>query len=192
MNKIYCIRHGWCAHNDGYYEVGMKAFEDKKYIKSQLTEKGIIQAQRLGEVWTEKDNIDIILTSPLERCIDTANLIFGNQSKLYVLDCLREYPAGLHYCNYRSSKSELLHKYNNIHYIDVPDENEDSYFKHNRLETKDEALLRINNLKNFLHKYKNKNIAIIGHCSLFSLLLNKDLHTIKHCYPYTYTFLKKL
>jgi len=186
MNTIYCIRHGWSAHNDGFIESGYdeKVFEDIKYKKSPLTEKGIDQAKKLGESWHEKNNIDIILCSPMERCIETANLIFGQQCELNILECLREYPAGIHWCNYRSSRDELINNYPNIKTIDIPYEEEDSYFNPELFESKYDLQKRVNKLKKYLNQYKNKNIAIIGHCLFFSEILNKDFKTIKHCYPY--------
>ena len=47
---------------------------------------------------------------------------------------------------------------------------------------------KINNFKKILSKYKNKNIAVIGHCSFFGEFLNRDLETIQHCYPYHIVF----
>jgi len=185
MNHVYCIRHGWSQHNEGFAERGMSAFEEKKYIKSSLTEKGKIQAMRLGNGWKEKNSIDIILCSPLERCIETALLIFGKNCKINILECLREYPAGLHWCNYRSSREELLNNYHQIESIDIPiNDTNDNYFNKERFETKLELKNRVKTLKQYLKKYQGKTIAIVGHCSYFGELLGKNLEDIEHCHPY--------
>ena len=186
MNNIYCIRHGWSDHNEAFLksDYDMKVFESKEFIKSKLTEKGIAQARLLRNNWSEKNNIDIIFSSPMERCLDTANIIFGNNCEIHVLECLREFPAGLHWCNYRSSSLELMENYPNIISMDIPNEYIDSYFDPNYFESKDNLIKRVNKFKNYLKKYKNKNIAVVGHCQFFSELLYKNCESIKHCYPY--------
>ena len=190
MNNIYCIRHGWSDHNEAFLksDYDEKVFESKKYKKSRLTEKGIIQARLLNDNWDEKNNIDIILCSPMERCLDTANIIFGNNCEINVLECLREFPAGLHWCNYRSSLVELVQSYPNIKTIDVPNEYIDSYFDPKKFESRNNLKKRVNKFKNYLKSYNNINIAVISHCQFLSEFLNKDFESIKHCYPYKINF----
>jgi broad specificity phosphatase PhoE len=75
--KIYITRHGETQWNTEQRIQG--------WSNSNLTEKGIENAKRLGE--SLKDvSFDLIYCSPLGRTIDTAKYILGNKSTEIVID----------------------------------------------------------------------------------------------------------
>ena len=64
--KIYAARHGQTSWNAQNRILGRTDLE--------LTETGVQQAEKLAEILNEK-NIDIILSSPLKRAIQTSEII---------------------------------------------------------------------------------------------------------------------
>ena len=77
--KLYVVRHGETIENSNDCLCGR--------INSSLTEKGIEQAKEVSEKFKDK-NIDLIVSSPLERCKQTANVISNNQIPVIYSDSL--------------------------------------------------------------------------------------------------------
>lgn len=84
--KIYITRHGETQWNKKGLMQGWK--------NSDLTEKGIENAKRLGE--RLKDiNFDVIYCSPLDRAIDTAKYINGeSNTRIVIVESLKEMGFG--------------------------------------------------------------------------------------------------
>ena len=105
--QLWCIRHGTAVHNVMAKDIGDKAYTD--YTDTPLVENGQNEATELGKTWTELKNIEIVYVSPLTRTLQTASNIFKNSGKKFVaIDELMEYPQGVHFCNKRKNKSELI------------------------------------------------------------------------------------
>jgi probable phosphoglycerate mutase len=84
--KIYITRHGETKWNK---EGRMQGWKD-----SNLTEKGIQNAKKLGESLKHID-FDCIYCSPLGRAVDTAKYIIGNKDiKIVIEDSLKEMGFG--------------------------------------------------------------------------------------------------
>lgn len=64
--KLYVVRHGETVENANNCLVGR--------INSSLTEKGIEQAKKVREYFKDK-KIDLIVSSPLDRCKQTSEII---------------------------------------------------------------------------------------------------------------------
>ena len=64
--EIILVRHGMTDYNQ------KKVFHG--WIESNLNKTGILQGERTAFVLSKED-IDVIFTSPLKRCIDTTNII---------------------------------------------------------------------------------------------------------------------
>ena len=100
--NLFAIRHGEATHNVLFKKEGMKTFFDQNYYDTELTNKGFNQSIELGNNWDDKNKMDLVIVSPLYRTLQTANNIFKNvKVKIIALDCLKEYPQGLHTCNKR-------------------------------------------------------------------------------------------
>ncbi len=106
--KFIFVRHGEAEHNVAFHEVGDSAFTDPKYKDARLTEKGIQQARATGVALQNLKILDI-WSSPLTRCIQTAEEIFeeNNVQELWLHDSLLERLGGGHICNDRLACHEL-------------------------------------------------------------------------------------
>jgi broad specificity phosphatase PhoE len=192
MNKtLYLIRHGLSLHNELYYKIGVGAFKHKSVIDSPLIQDGHIQSIELGNKWENKNKIELVLVSPLMRTLDTCMNIFGSTDiNIECYEFLREYPIGEDTCNKRSSLSKIRNKYPKINFHL---NNDDDILWTDKRETIEELEIRINEIKEFIKKRKEKHIAIVSHSSLIGKF--KDNHIpyiengdeeLKYCYPYEY------
>tara|TARA_Y100000022_G_C13061347_1_gene289031 strand:- start:1 stop:600 length:600 start_codon:yes stop_codon:yes gene_type:complete len=189
--NLFAIRHGEATHNVLFKKEGMKTFFDQNYYDTELTNKGFNQSIELGNNWDDKNKMDLVIVSPLYRTLQTANNIFKNvKVKIIALDCLKEYPQGLHTCNKRKTKKELEKIFPTIDF-NYLDSNEDLMWSDTDSETIDELLRRINKMYDFIEKTDFKNIALVGHNSFISMIkdqkLNRNedgLDELKHCFPY--------
>lgn len=77
--KLYVVRHGETIENANDCLVGR--------INTSLTEKGINQAKQVSEYFKDK-NIDLIVSSPLDRCKKTAEIISDNRIPIIYSDSL--------------------------------------------------------------------------------------------------------
>ena len=103
VKTLYCIRHGTSEHNIRYKEVGDIAFNEK--MDTKLVDAGIIESTNLGITWDKRDNIDIVIVSPLSRTLETCYNIFKNTStNIVVLGDLIEDPQHSEICNRRMNK----------------------------------------------------------------------------------------
>lgn len=68
--KLYIVRHGETIENANDCLVGR--------INSSLTENGLEQARKVSKYFENK-NIDVIVSSPLDRCKKTAQIISNNK-----------------------------------------------------------------------------------------------------------------
>tara|TARA_Y100000389_G_C17454188_1_gene516918 strand:- start:2372 stop:2950 length:579 start_codon:yes stop_codon:yes gene_type:complete len=191
MNKqIYLIRHGEALHNVLFKVVGNNAYT--KFRDTELTIIGKMQAEALGKKWKEKQNIDLILVSPLTRTLETALRIFPNNKKsIIALDSLKEYPQSIQICNQRKDLDELIKTYNKVDFSNL---NKNNYWNDYPLQQEIEVnklKKRISVFKKFIKNRNEKNIAVIGHSSYFNMMLHNivddESNELEHCYPYKYT-----
>lgn len=175
--KIYWIRHGEGKHNVLFRKIGEEAFI--KCEDAELTQVGIDQAKRANKKM-KKIQIDLIIVSPLTRTLETASLIFGQNTPMISYDEFLEHPQGVHLCNRRKKRSELMKKYPNVDFKikEVP-KWQDHY------ETQSELKKRVKKGKAILKKSKEMNIAVVCHNSYIKCALGFDLEgEIEHCHPY--------
>jgi probable phosphoglycerate mutase len=120
--KLIFVRHGEAEHNVGFHQRGEEAFLDPKYKDAALTEKGKEQARETARSLASLKILDI-WSSPLTRCIETAEELFeetGAQD-FYLHDNLLERLGGGHECNTRKCKKELVEKYQLLKTSYLPD-----------------------------------------------------------------------
>jgi len=199
--KIYCIRHGESTHNIDYIKYGRSTYYDKTKVDTKLTNKGINQAKNLGNTWyelTEKNQtnkIDLIITSPLSRCLQTTTHIFLNNTNAPIisLEGCREYPLGAEYCNKRETLNTLKEKYPHIIFSNIYS-NEDELWTE-RKETVDELEERVNefkqNLKSIIKEKNYKNVVIVSHSTFLRKFIYNVVDEIfenelPHCTPIKY------
>jgi len=186
MKQVYCIRHGIAEHNVLFHEIGEKAYmtiED-----SNLTDKGIIESTILGENWISKNNIELVIVSPLTRTIQTAKNIFKNTNvKMFAFDELKEYPGSYELINHRKDKRELVlqhHPYINFKFLSE----KDNLWHDTNIESMESLEKRIVKMKDFILSRKENNIAIVSHSSYLAYFLKGKVadfdNELKHCFPY--------
>ena len=137
--------------------------------------------------------IDLVLCSSLTRTLETARNIFSSINvPIIALDIIKEFPQGLHTCNKRSDKKELIQQFPEIDFSEVVTE-EDNLWNDRREETIDELDHRITSFNSFIKSRKEENIAIISHNSFIGQYKDKKIplmengdEEILHCYPYKY------
>lgn len=85
--KLYVARHGQTVWNAQNKVCGVTDVE--------LTEKGIEQAEKLADI--VPDNIDVIITSPLKRAIETGKIVAEkNNIPMYIEELLIEQNYGIY------------------------------------------------------------------------------------------------
>ena len=192
IKNLYLIRHGHSLHNELFHKMGVKAFRIPATIDAPLTNEGHLQSIELGQSWQNKNEIELVLVSPLTRTLETAMNIFGDTDiPIISEEFLREYPIGEDTCNKRSSLTLLKNKYPRIDFNLISDQ--DTLWTSEYRETIDELEQRLDKMVKYLQNRKEINIAIVGHSSYFGQF--KDNHIgykengdedLKHCYPYEF------
>ena len=191
MKNIYFIRHGLAQHNTQFKLHGKGTFYNPLYYDTKLIEEGHRQATNLGKTWNEIRNIELVLTSPLMRCLQTTDNIFkGIDVPIVAIDIIKEFPQGLQTCNRRSDIDSLKPMFPKIDFSFI-EHNEDILWNPQREETLDELNLRIDALNHFLNGRDEKNIAIVSHSSFIGQYKDKKIALIEngdtellHCHPY--------
>jgi len=192
MSKLlYLIRHGHALHNELFQKIGVQAFRVPEVIDSPLTETGLTQAKTLGEDWHNKNDIELVLVSPLTRCLETAVNIFDPMTPIVCQEFLREFPIGEDTCNMRSDTNFLRDKYPTIDFKEI-NLLTDSLWTEERepIEGLDKRIIQ---MIEYIKRRPEKKIAIVSHASFIGHF--KDNHIayiengeqeLKHCYPYEY------
>ena len=148
--KLYIVRHGETVENANNCLVGR--------INSSLTENGILQAKQIKEILSKKD-IDLIVSSPLDRCKQTALIISDNKIPVIYSDSLLGRDHGEFTGMPRDSINydEYWNYNKNMHYEKA--ENIRDLF--NRVEK------LVIELK---EKFSDKNIIIVTHSGIMRIL----------------------
>ena len=161
--ELWCVRHGEATHNVDYRKRGEVAYLDEVHTNSALTSRGKAQAARC----TLPGRPDIAVTSPLRRAYDTAHIALGAHPgvQLVTLDCLREFPNGVHTPNrlFRSQDT----------------------WRADREETRAELKERVAEFRRWLGDVKHlyKTVAVFGHTSYFEELLGREGQALPHAVP---------
>ncbi len=152
MTTIYFVRHAqsnYENHDDQTRELTEKGLEDRKLVSKYLKDK----------------NIDIILSSPYKRAVDTVRHFADNNNyTIEIIDDFRE----------RKIDSAWIEDFNGFN----KHQWEDFSYKLSDGETLYEVQERnIRTLKDVLERYKDKNIVIGSHGTALSTIINYFDHT---------------
>ncbi|KAL0384377.1 UNVERIFIED_CONTAM: Phosphoglycerate mutase-like protein 1 [Sesamum radiatum] len=207
---IHLVRHAQGIHNvEG--DKNYKAYMSPEYFDAHLTQLGWQQVDNLRKHVHSSGlikKIDVVITSPLLRTIQTAVGVFGgegytdrmdvlplmvanagNSSRAAIssLDCppilavelCREH-LGVHPCDKRRSVSESQCLFPAVDFSLI-ESDDDSLWKADVRETKEEVAARGMNFMNWLFTRKEKEIAIVTHSGfLFHTLaaFGNDCHPL--------------
>ena len=191
MKKIFCIRHGQGFHNTDFLKFGRAAYYDPERADPQLTKIGMNQSKYLNRTWEDLKNIDVVIVSPLTRCLQTATHIFkGCNVSMIACENAREFPMGQQYSNKRSKRSILMKEFPRVNFEDLETE-EDTLWDPDNYETLHNLTKRVCDVKKLLEKRSEKNIALVAHSTfLMKLLFNTvdedESKELKHCHPYEF------
>ncbi len=150
---IYIFRHGQSTYN-------VMGRTQGHTNNSELSEMGIKQAVEIGQKLKDK-NIEIIISSPLKRAMQTAN--YANQSlnvniieDNHFIEVDIGDGEGLHYTEIQAKYGDFYHKWKNDETaLDISYPNG---------ETKREVRTRLfKGLDNYIKQNKYKSFAISGH-----------------------------
>ncbi|MBU79517.1 MAG: hypothetical protein CMD29_05270 [Flavobacteriales bacterium] len=189
---LYLIRHGKALHNELFETMGVKAFRIPEGIDPPLVKEGIDQSIQLRQNWVHKDEIELILVSPLTRTLETAMNIFQELNiPIICLEFLREYPIGEDTCNKRSETNLLKNKFPKIDFSEIKLEKDELWTE--KRETIEQLNDRLNQMKKYIQNRSEKKIAIVGHSSYLGQFKDNKIsyqengdEDLKHCYPYEY------
>lgn len=169
MTELFIIRHGESKMNSDNLFCG--------WSDSRLTDKGRMQALKAKEKLKDED-IDVIISSDLKRCYETAEIINKDRHLDIIYDNnLRELNfgvwEGLRYDEIREQFPDKIRKWE-IDYLN---------FKVPKGESLKEMYLRGNSaIEEIIQKYKNKKILIISHSGIIRSILSKQICGDINCY----------
>jgi len=174
--KIYVVRHGETVENANNCLVGR--------INSSLTIEGINQAKEVAKLFENK-KIDLIVSSPLDRCKQTAKVISNNKIPIELSNKL----LGRDHGEFTGCPKE------SINFNDYWNYNKNIQYE--KAESVKDLYDRVASLINELKiKYKDKNIIIVTHSGIMRVLYYyfKGIPedgilgeiTIKNCEVYEY------
>ncbi|KAL1534432.1 phosphoglycerate mutase-like protein 1 isoform X1 [Salvia divinorum] len=207
---IHLVRHAQGIHNvDG--DKNYKAFMSPEYFDAHLTQLGWQQVDNLRKHVHSSGlikSIDLVVTSPLLRTMQTAVGVFGGEAYSDKMDILplmvenagnSDHPAissldcppivavelcrehlGVHPCDKRRSISEYRSLFPGVDFSLI-ESDDDVLWKADVRETKDEVAARGMNFMNWLFTRKEKEIAIVTHSGfLFHTLaaFGNDCHPL--------------
>ena len=147
--KLYVIRHGETMENANNCLVGR--------INSSLTSKGKEQAKQVSNYFKDK-KIDLIVSSPLDRCKETAQIISNGVSIIYSDKLL-----GRDHGKFTGKPK------NSINFDEYWNYNKNIQYK------KAESVKKLYNrvatlIEELKEKYQNKNIIIVTHSGIMRVL----------------------
>ena len=144
--KLYVVRHGQTDQN----VLGLVQGD----TESDLTEKGREEAKALQEL-VESLNIDVVVSSPLRRALDTAKLITNNKKEIIIDERLIERDFGL-------SEGKPVDEELTVKYWDFS-LNTDI----NQVEKVQDLMFRITEfIEDMRSKYPDKKVLVVAHSAV--------------------------
>jgi broad specificity phosphatase PhoE len=186
---IRFLRHGQAMHNinaerlkaEGCsHDVFLRAMEIDDAHDAPLTDLGKSQARsaaQLESFKSAKETVDLVVSSPLSRALDTADLCFPAQDTplsrgRLCLENIREINGWLVNAK-RKPRSELCDAYGGWDFADLVDEDDTMWASWgNRLEDDESTRRRAYESMMWLWSRAEQDIALVAHGGIFSLLTN--------------------
>ena len=185
MKNLYFVRHGYALHNFLFWKIGKQAYDIRD---TQLMQKGVEQATSLADTWKDINDIELVVSSPSIRTLDTALLVFKNTNhKIVACDDVLEYPLGSEECNRRKDKFVLKTLYPQVDFSKIINEKLQWNYMHEPIESLHQ---RQEKFLDWIKKRPEKNICVVSHSSFIGELkdgvMGDEKHELKHCFPYKY------
>ena len=178
---VHFVRHGNGYHNQRVIELGYGCqchsekpvaacpYTGEGLVDARLTDIGQNEAKQLYDEIEKKGEfpVDLILTSPLSRAIETCLIGMGhaqyNTVPRICLEELRE-QSGVHFCDKRHSKSWLVKTFPSVDFSRISEE--DELFEEDKFETREHLGHRIRSFLDFIGQHEADRVAVFAHSSL--------------------------
>eukprot|EP00520_Triparma_pacifica_P013534 CAMPEP_0118658006 /NCGR_PEP_ID=MMETSP0785-20121206/14327_1 /TAXON_ID=91992 /ORGANISM="Bolidomonas pacifica, Strain CCMP 1866" /LENGTH=189 /DNA_ID=CAMNT_0006550973 /DNA_START=23 /DNA_END=592 /DNA_ORIENTATION=+ len=149
----------------------MDQMKEDDSLDAALTKEGVRQAKEAGEKCSlASSTLQLIVSSPLSRCLDTADLFFpGVSCSKVVLEEVREI-NGLLLNGQRRKKSVLAERYPEWDFSRITNE-EDSDWSPDELEDDESVVKRGLKALNFIWEREETEIAVVAHGGWFRKVL---------------------
>mmetsp|Transcript_43087 Transcript_43087/g.119167 ORF Transcript_43087/g.119167 Transcript_43087/m.119167 type:complete len:437 (-) Transcript_43087:90-1400(-) len=167
---LFFIRHGEALHNEASArswhestEAYTASLEDPALFDAALTERGRAQSVDLGRKLQEA-GVDLVVASPMRRCLETALFAFGDDLEIVVLEDVRE-RHGIYPHERRRNKTEILETLAGRSRVDVSGLHsaEDTLWREDRRESWDEMCARAQRALIWLLGRPERRIAVVSH-----------------------------
>ncbi|XP_010544449.1 PREDICTED: phosphoglycerate mutase-like protein 1 [Tarenaya hassleriana] len=204
LSKLYLLRHAQGIHNVELEEKRETALSPKLF-DAELSPKGLQQVKELRKRIHESgllDKIELVITSPLQRTMQTAMGVFGKDSGKHADEVRREtstaqhstviFPPimalelcrermGLYPCDRRKGIGEYMDRFPEIDFSMIENEEDVSWQSEKREDLVEVAARGLQFLKWVLER-PEKEIAIVSH----GIFLQQTLHAFrnKHGIPF--------
>lgn len=143
---LYLVRHGETVTNKSGLIQGQRDVE--------LSDKGIEEAEELKDLISSLD-IDIVISSPLKRAIDTAKIITDNKYPINIDDRIIERDWGL----IEGIKFTEVDSFKNWNFSENTDDNQ--------IERVQDFLKRLSEfLEDLRSKYPDKKVLVVAHSAV--------------------------
>ena len=144
--SIVLVRHAQGTHNVAAQLYGIDIYQDPFFTDAQLTQEGeqqALHASSLLQFHGLRDDVDLVVSSPLRRTLHTATLLYANHETPppFVACELAREAHGLFTSDKRSSVSHLSALYPHVDFRGVATE-EDTWHDPLRRETVGEVHIR--------------------------------------------------
>jgi broad specificity phosphatase PhoE len=141
-----------------------------------LTEKGIEQAKKLGEILKDIA-FDAVYSSPLNRAVDTVKIAFGDKYKICMDDRLAEIGLGIMNDMTYEDASKYFPKSGMLFFTDPT-----SYIPPTKGESLNNMVKRISSFLDDIAKKNYANVFIMTHgyamCVLYACAIDQSISTI--------------
>lgn len=187
---IHFVRHGEGYHNKAQREWRAKQDYDGssspysfdidqefKFLDPKLTEVGTKQAEELEKI-TKLLKVDIIITSPLQRAIQTAEIGFSSQIKnkvKFIAEELCHEIGGFHTCDKRLSVTELKSAYPKVEFSGIETEDDPLWLDGYTRESAKDISIRSAKFINFLQERPETRIVVTSHSTILLAIFNASL-----------------
>ncbi len=175
MKSILLIRHGQSTFNAHYEKTG----EDPGHFDARLTELGEKQAAATRQLLADEE-IDLVMTTPLTRAIQTGLGIFGGRDLPFYITC-RHRERLESSCDVGRTPAELKQEFPHLEFDHL-----DEIWWHNEPGSKAPFVTeplsvfekRVAAFKTWLHDHPTTRLAVVGHGTFFHALTG---HWMQNC-----------
>jgi broad specificity phosphatase PhoE len=175
LKSIILIRHGQSTFNAHYEATG----EDPGHIDARLTERGERQAEE-ARTLLASEPIDLVITSPLTRAIQTGQSIFGHRDLPFHITC-RHRERLESSCDVGRAPSALKSDFPHLKF----DHLDETWWHHVpgekgpfTTEPLNVFQDRVATFRDWLRAHDSQRIAVVGHGTFFHALTG---HWMQNC-----------